>query len=179
MAQTLLGSVGLHNHQSRALKTRTDVAPGSLTSPFLPCKPGKGEAVQELTIPTADGRLVKIRSCLGGEAIQIGIIGKRGGLVEAVSFDAHQLPHLLGALESVADEAIEQYNRELTQGMAAMEASLLDRLAEAEAAANATHCPEGHELTPENTFRKGANGKGCRTCRANENVWHKKAAGRS
>lgn len=30
--------------------------------------------------------------------------------------------------------------------------------------ARQTHCINGHEFTPENTFKRGANGRGCREC---------------
>jgi hypothetical protein len=30
--------------------------------------------------------------------------------------------------------------------------------------ARKTHCSQGHEFTPENTYRRGANGRGCREC---------------
>lgn len=39
-----------------------------------------------------------------------------------------------------------------------------------------THCPKGHEYTPENTFKNG-NGRGCRRCKANREsrrYWERK-----
>lgn len=38
--------------------------------------------------------------------------------------------------------------------------------------ANKTHCPRGHEYTPENTSRDGRNGRRCKTChRAKTAAW--------
>lgn len=124
------------------------------------------------TIPTADGRSVLIRPCLSGEGVQLGIVGKRRSLVEAVSFDPSQLPGLLGSLEQAAEEA----QREFAENMEVAESDLLDRLAAAEAAANATHCPEGHRLSPANSFHT-VPGKGCRTCRREGNFWYRRERG--
>lgn len=126
--------------------------------------PTEGDNLREFTLPTACGRSVLLRHCSGDAAIQIGIIGKRGGMVEAVSFDATQLPGLIGYLDQMSEE-LRTKDAELD---VAAKDSLLDRLSEAEAKAKATHCEAGHPLTPSNSFRKG-NGKGCRTCRREGN----------
>lgn len=125
--------------------------------------------MSDFTVSTACGRSVLIRDCQGGEAVQLGIIGKRGGMVEAVSFDAAQLPGLIDGLARAGEEA----ERIFLAGRVDARASLLDLLADAEARANATHCEHGHELTKANSFRQG-NGKGCRTCRREGNYWHKR-----
>ena len=49
-------------------------------------------------------------------------------------------------------------------------------------ALSVTHCPSGHEYTPENTFlRKDRPGhRGCRACRRNAtNQWYRKSRGKS
>lgn len=118
------------------------------------------------TISTACERSVLIRPCFGGEAVQLCIIGKRGGIQEAVSFNATQLPGVIGALERAGEEA----EREWLGEAKVAEDNQLDRLAAVELAAKATHCPKGHLLDAENTYRRG-NGKGCRTCRREGNAW--------
>jgi hypothetical protein len=128
--------------------------------------PTEEEAMPGHTIPATCGRSVLIRTCVGSEAVQLGIVGKRGGLIEAVCFNATQLPGLLGGLEHAAEKAGREYAR-LAEDRTG---DLLDRLVAAEAASNATHCPEGHELTPENTFGSGSR-KRCRTCRRDDNAW--------
>lgn len=129
--------------------------------------------MEEFKLPTADNRMLLVRLCTEGRAVQLGIVGKRGSLVEAVPLDATQLPGLLGILGELSD----QIEAELQAREAAADRNLLDRLSEAEAAVNRTHCEHGHELTPENSYRLG-NGKGCRQCRREANHYWRKENGK-
>jgi len=113
------------------------------------------------TIPTACGRSVLVRTCVGGGAIQVGIIGRRGGMVEAFSLDATQLSSFMGCLEQAGSEA----NAYLADLEDANHADLLDRLAEAERQAKSDRCLNGHHLDRENTYKSADGRRHCRICR--------------
>lgn len=149
----------------------TSVAP---TADIPPRDQLKGEeAMNGYTVSTACGRSVLIRPCVGGSEVQFAVISTYGNIVEAVNFDAGQLPGVLGALEQAQEDA----DREHLGDLEVQEESRLDHLIEAELAANTTHCLKGHELTPENSYESRPGVKGCRQCRGEQNVYWRKENG--
>jgi len=94
-------------------------------------------------------------------------------MVEAVSFDQGQLAALVEELEGAGAEAERLAEQEVRE----RSGDLLAKLAAAERALGPeTHCPNGHELIPENTYGPEFR-KGCRTCRREQNYWWRKERG--
>jgi hypothetical protein len=128
-------------------------------------------------VPGVEGRTLQIRPTLGGDGVQLGIIGKRGGLIEAFCVEHAQIPAFVFALDSVSEEAWADLQAAPPRERLPFEVAepherdLLGLLAQAEAERNATHCPEGHELTAENSYQRRPGVKGCRRCRRERNFW--------
>jgi hypothetical protein len=64
-------------------------------------------------VPTIDGRTLKIRPCMKGEGVQLGIIGKRGGLVEATSIALTDVPGLILGVDMVSEAAWAEFQRQV------------------------------------------------------------------
>ena len=62
-----------------------------------------------LLVPGAEGRTLKVRPALGGAGVQLGIIGKRGGMVEAFCADLAQVPSLVLGIDTVSEAAWAEY----------------------------------------------------------------------
>ncbi len=64
-----------------------------------------------LLVPGAEGRTLQVRPALRGQGVQLGIVGKRGSLVEAFCADLAQVPQLVLGIDAVSEWAWEEFNR--------------------------------------------------------------------
>jgi hypothetical protein len=62
-------------------------------------------------IKGSDGRYLTIRPCHGGDGVQLGILGKRGSLVEAIPIGLDQVPTTLACMDEVLDVAWARFQR--------------------------------------------------------------------
>lgn len=62
-------------------------------------------------LPTTEGRTLQIRPCLQGEGVQLGIVGKRGGLVEAAGVALTHIPNLILGVDEVSEVAWAEFHR--------------------------------------------------------------------
>lgn len=69
-------------------------------------------AIGEL-IPTTEGRQLLVRPAWRGAGVQLGIIGKRGSLVEGVGIDLDRLPAAIFAIDGAGELAWELNEKEL------------------------------------------------------------------
>jgi hypothetical protein len=58
-----------------------------------------------IEVPTTEGRQLLLRPLAGGDGVQLAIIGKRGGLVEAVGIALEQTMPLLQHLDAMSEVA--------------------------------------------------------------------------
>lgn len=58
-----------------------------------------------IVVPGSEGRTLQLRPAHGGEGVQLGILGRRGSLVEAFCAELTQVPALIFGLDSVSEVA--------------------------------------------------------------------------
>lgn len=132
-----------------------------------------------IRVAGTEGRTMNVRPTLGGDGIQLAILGKRGGIVEAFSVDLAQIPSLVMGIDLVSEYAWETFHAAPARERLPWEvADPYERArARADAERDATHCSAGHEMAPENSYQKRPGVKGCRRCRRERNTWWRKEHG--
>jgi hypothetical protein len=58
-------------------------------------------------LPTTEGRQVFVRPTLFGDGVQVAIVGKRGGIVEALGIGLEAVPAFIHAVDSHSERAWE------------------------------------------------------------------------